>query len=108
MYKASIPGSSESLLGHPTRLSDRPDRRNLTITRIARSWRTSVVTIARPAHAPRDAVHRQAILIVVTRVRRPPIGMMQQPGLGTAAIERHRERGEGQMATIQRADRQPT
>ena len=50
-------------------------------------------------------MHSQAILIVVTRVRRPPIGMMQQPGLGTAAIERHRERGEGQMAIIHRADR---
>jgi hypothetical protein len=33
--------------------------------------------------------------------------MMQQPGLGTASVERHGERRERQVPIIDRADRPP-
>ena len=50
-------------------------------------------------------MRRQAILVVLTRVGRAPIRMMQEAGLGTASVERHRERGERQVPVIDRADR---
>src|SRR3954470_24777672 len=62
------------------------------------------LTVAATAHATGDPGGREPVLIVVTRVRRSLVGVMEQPEARCPALQRHLERLDREMAIVDGAD----
>src|SRR5262245_24035864 len=62
-----------------------------------------VVAVAAATHAAGDAARVEEPLVVLARVGAALVRMVEQPGLGTAPLQRHLERFDGQMPIIDRA-----
>ena len=64
-----------------------------------------VVAVPASAHAARDAVGLEHVLIIFAGIRAPLVRMMEQPELRTASLQRHLERLDRQVPIVHRADR---
>ena len=66
-----------------------------------------VIAVATPAHATRDAGRVEDPLGVLARVRAAMVGVMEQPGVRTPALQRHVERFDREVTVVHRADGPP-
>ena len=57
-----------------------------------------VVAVAAPAHAAHDAARLEDVLIILARIGRALVGVMEQADLWTPARERRLERGDASRA----------
>ena len=67
----------------------------------------TVIAVATPAHATRDAGRVEDPLGVLARVRAALVGVMEQPGVRTPALQRHVERFDREVTVVHRADGPP-
>ena len=64
-----------------------------------------IPAVATPAHAARDAVGLEYVLIIVAGVRASLVRMMEQPDRRTSPLQRHLERLDREVSVVHRADR---
>src|SRR5918911_1888558 len=66
-----------------------------------------VITVSTPAHARHELVSGQQFAVIVGGILHAPIGMVQQPWLGTLALHGHAQGGDAEFC-IQRFTHGPT
>jgi len=70
-------------------------------------YRRVVVAMAAPAHAVRDPVAHESRVVILAGVRAARVGVMQQPGGGSSALQRQLQGAQRETPVIHRADRIP-